>query len=136
MKSKFKKKFIKELSNGLRADGMIIEEVCQRWKISTMTYNNWKKEIEGFQEAHDIGDRDYKCWWAKKYRNIATGLEHGNAAMMNLVAKNYLGMVDKQEIEHKHDEQITTIRIERIEPAKGRVIEHERTENMLDQQPS
>lgn len=135
-KSKYKKKFTAQLSSGMRSDGFTIEEVCQAWDISPTCYHNWKKEYPEFLEAHEKGERDYKAWWAKRYRNIATGVEPGNAAMMNLVAKNYLGMVDKQEIDHNHSEQITTIRIERIESPKSRIIEHDsRAENLLDKQP-
>lgn len=135
--SKYKKKYAKELINGLRKDGLIIEEICQKWGITAPTYRNWKKEYPEFAEATEIGERDYRCWWAARYRNTAIGVEHGNAVMLNLAAKNYLGMVDKQEIHNTHEEQITTIKIEYYKPAEThRIIEHERTENLLDEKPS
>ena len=136
-KSKYKSKFAKQLQNGLRKDGLVIEEVCQEWGITPSTYQVWKKEIPEFAEAAETGERDYRCWWARRYRNVATGIEPGNATMMIMSAKNYLGMVDKQEVQHMHNEQITTIRIERIESQKPRIIEHDsRAENLLDEQPS
>lgn len=134
--SKYKKKYSKELLKGLRSDGRSIEEVCIKWGITRTTYANWKKTIPEFAHAAEIGEQDKNGWWRKLQRDVATGDKPGNASCINLALKNECGYVDKQEIEHTHSEQITTIRIERIAPPVGRVIEHERTESLSHEQSS
>ena len=134
--SKYRPKFAKDLRNGLRKDGKSIEEVCCLWGVTTTAYNAWIKTFPTFAEAHQIGEQDKTSWWRLVQREVASGARPGNAGVINLALKNEAGYVDKQEIEHKHDEQITTIRIEHIQPAQTRVIEHVGTENLLDQKPS
>lgn len=134
--SKYRKKYTKELLNGLRSDGKSVEEVCTKWNITRTTYYAWIKEFPEFAHAHEIGEQDKTSWWRQLQRKVASGESPGNAACINLALKNEAGYVDKQEIEHKHEEQITTIRIERIEAPAPRVIEHERTESITHQQSS
>lgn len=134
--SKYRPKFAKDLRNGLRKDGKSIEEVCCIWGVTVTTYNGWIKTFPMFAEAHQIGEQDKTSWWRLMQREVASGARPGNAGVINLALKNEAGYVDKQEVAHTHDEQITTIRIEHIQPAKTRVIEHVRTENLLDQKPS
>jgi len=134
--SKYRPKFAKDLRNGLRKDGKSLEEVCNIWGVTMTAYNNWIKAHPTFAEAHQIGEQDKTAWWRVVQREVASGARPGNAGVINLALKNEAGYVDKQEIEHKHDEQITTIRIEHIQPAQPRVIEHVGTENLLDQKPS
>ncbi len=129
-KSKYKKKYAKELREGLRKDGKSIDEVCLHWHVSESAYQGWRKAHPEFEEAHKMGEMDKKAWWRGQQRKAAAA---GNAAVINFALKNECDYVDKQEVEHKHNEQITTIRIERL---PGRVIEHERTPDLLDQQPS
>lgn len=134
--SKYKNKYALQLKRGLRKDGKSIEECCSLWGITTKTYYNWIKTIPKFAEAAEIGEQDKTSWWRIQQRLAATGEIKGNAGVINLALKNEAGYVDKQEIEHKHEEQITTIRIERIESTQPRIIEHVRTENLLDGQSS
>ncbi len=138
-KSKYKKKFTKQLKEGIRSQGLSIVELCLMWGITSATYYTWLKEHPEFAEAAEIGDMQQAAWWHRKYRAGATGEEPCNAAMMNFAMKNVdkVKWVDKSEVAHTHTEQITTIRIERIASPQGRVIEHDsRAENLLDQQPS
>lgn len=110
--SKYSPKYAKYLRNGLRAEGKTIAEVCRDWKITKVTYNKWVESFPVFKHAHEMGELDYESFWAERYRNTATGVEEGNAQMLNLVAKNYLGMVDKQEIHTTKEERITMLKIE------------------------
>ncbi len=131
-KSKYRKKYTKQLLNGLRKDGLSIEECCQEWGICVSTYKDWTKTHPEFAEAAKIGERDKTAWWLRMHRDVSTGVRTGNAACINFALKNEAGWVDKQEIHTSHDEQITTIRIERIESPKARIIEHEGTKNITD----
>jgi len=134
--SKYRPKFAKDLRNGLRKDGKSIEEVCCLWGVTISAYNGWIKAHPTFAEAHQIGEQDKTSWWRLMQREVASGVRPGNAGVINLALKNEAGYVDKQEVAHTHDEQITTIRIEHIQPPQARIIEHERTENLLDEKPS
>ena len=134
--TKYKKKFAKQLLNGMRSDGKSQEEVSRIWGITRGTYNAWRKAHPEFEHAHEIGEMDKTSWWRQLQRKVGSGESPGNAAVINLALKNEAGYVDKQEVAHTHEEQITTIRIERIESPKPRIIEHERTQDLLDQQPS
>lgn len=134
--SKYKNKYRLQLKRGLRKDGKSIGECCSLWGVTEKTYHNWRKAYPEFEEAHIIGEQDKNGWWREQQRLAATGKIKGNAGIINLALKNEVGYVDKQEIEHKHEEQITTIRIERIESTQPRIIEHVRTENLLDGQSS
>lgn len=134
--SKYRPKFKKQLLSGLRTDGKSIEEVCALWGISVATYHNWRKTVKGFEDAHAQGDLDKTSWWRKLQRQVASGESPGNAAVINLALKNEVGYVDKQEVEHTHNEQITTIRIERLPSNEGRILEHDSTKYISDGQPS
>jgi transposase-like protein len=135
--TKYRKKYTKQLINGLRKDGRSIEEVCQEWGITPKTYGVWRDKYPEFADAHLIGECDKNSWWRQLQRKVSSGESPGNASCINMALKNECGYVDKQEVQHTHDEQITTIRIERIESKPARIIEHDsRAENLLDKQPS
>ena len=138
MKSLYKKKYAKQLLNGLRADGKSIAEVCAIWGISHDAYSDWRKKYPEFEEAHKQGDRDKQAWWFALQRKVASGEAHGNASVINFALKNEAGYVDKQEVHTTHDEQIRTIKIEML-PARGeigRIIDAERSQGKLDEIPS
>lgn len=132
--SKYKKKYAKQLIEGLRKDGKSIEECCLLWGVSDKTYQNWRKKYPEFEEAHQIGEMDKKAWWRQLQRKVACGESAGNAAIINFALKNEADYVDRQETHHTHDEQIQTIKIE-VLPKAPRIIEHERTQHLLDSQP-
>lgn len=113
-KSKYRKKFTKELLKGLRKDGKSIEEVCLLWGISDQTYQNWRLKYPEFEEAHLIGEMDKKAWWRQLQRQVASGKSAGNAAVINFALKNEAGYVDKQEVHNTHDEKINIIKIEML----------------------
>lgn len=132
--SKYRPKFAKDLRNGLRKDGWTIQECCRHWKVTKTAYDGWIKTYAPFAHAHELGEQDYQCWWAERYRNTATGIEPGNAAMMNLAAKNILGFVDKQEVHNTHEEAITTLRIEVYKP-NGILLDGRESNNIIDAEP-
>lgn len=124
---KYKPRFAKQLADGMRKDGLSIVECCAVWKITEATYYNWKKNYPKFAEACEIGERDFKMWWAARYREGATGQAPCNAAMMNRMATNVLGWTDKVEVTNKHEEQLHTIQIEMLPARVDRTltIEHD-----------
>lgn len=135
--SKYKKAFAKQLLKGLRRDGLSIEEVCQQWDIDPKTYSAWRLAHPEFEEAHRIGDRDMKAWLHKTHRAVSSGQQAGNASCLNFAMKNQAGWVDKTEVHTTHEEQVHVLRIERLPSyTTTRVIEHEGTNNKLDEQPS
>ena len=138
--TKYKKKYTKELLNGLRSEGMTDLEVCLRWKICIRTYNSWINEIPAFAEAAEFGDMQAAAWWLENFRKGAVkGQLAMNAAMMQFGMKNTKGVkwVDKTEVHTTHDEQVRTIKIEMLPPRnETRVIEHEGSTSKLDSKPS
>lgn len=111
-------RYSKYLLAGLREGGMYIAEVCKEWGITVPTYNRWVESYPKFKEAHEAGERDFNCFWADAFRKTATGEMPGNGPMLQLAAKNYLGMVDKQEVHSTSDEKITTINIQVLPSAQ------------------
>lgn len=128
--SKYRPKYAKDLRNGMRKDGKSIEECCSIWGVTDTAYYSWIKTFPTFAEAHKIGEQDKTSWWRLLQREVASGVRPGNAGVINLALKNEAGYVDKQEVAHTHEEQITTIRIEHIPSKPARIIEHERTESL------
>jgi len=130
--SKYRPKYAKDLRNGLRKDGLSIEEVCSIWGVTVNAYNGWRKTFEKFEEAHLIGEQHKIAWWRQVQRDVACGKTNGNAGVINMALKNEAGYVDKQEVEHKHEEQIRTIKIEmlptREQLSLGAVLEGEYAE--------
>jgi len=116
MKSLYKKKYAKQLKNGMRADGKSIEEVCAIWGVSADAYAAWRKVHSEFEEAHRQGDRDKRAWWFQLQRKVASGESPGNAAIINFALKNEADYVDKTEVHNTHEEAITTLRIEVHKP--------------------
>lgn len=126
MRSLYKKKYAKQLLNGLRKDGKSIEEVCAIWGVSVDAYRDWRKAHKEFEEAHKQGDRDKRAWWFSLQRKVASGEATGNASVINFALKNEADYVDKTEVHNTHEEQITTLRIELHKPVQqsiGRVID-------------
>lgn len=137
--SKYKKKFAKQLLAGLRKDGESIVECCRLWGVSPLTYNAWIIAHKDFAHAAEIGQMDCAAWWHKKHRAVSSGEQAGNASCLNFGMKNVdsVKWADKSETHVTHDEQVRTIRIEML-PARheNRIIEHERSESLLDAKPS
>lgn len=112
-KSKYNRKYCKQLVNGLCRDGMTQEEVCQVWGIDDNTYRNWEKEYPEFARAAKVAERDRACYWHKLTRDVAQGKIKGNAGVICFALKNIKGInwQDKVEINSKSEDMIKTINL-------------------------
>ena len=160
--SKYKKKYAKELANGIRQQRRIVyrgksytedefeeiadsinpnlkireyswseEALCSRWGITVNTYKNWKKEYTSFEEACEIGDRDYRIYWMEKVEDgVALG-KSANGALLKLLAGEFLGMTDKKEIKHDGQQKVDTININYLSTPK-RQLEEKKESNIID----
>lgn len=110
---KYNRKYCKQLTRGLRADGLSIEEVCQMWGICRSTYNYWVDTHPEFATAHEFGKRDFVAYWHKLTRQVAAGEKKGNAGVLCFSMKNAegVGWKDKVEVDNVSDEQIKQINI-------------------------
>src|ERR1700731_3335375 len=97
---KYNKKYAKELMNGLRNDGGSIAEVCQKWKVTRVTYYAWIDKHPEFKEAHEFGNRDCASWWHQLNRKAACGEVKANAGIICFAMKNIdgIGWQDKVEV--------------------------------------
>lgn len=128
--SKYKKKYAKQLKNGLRTDGSSIPEVCIMWGISRTTYYNWVQQYPEFAAADEIGNRDCAAWWFDLTRKIASGKVKGNAGVVCFALKNVEGInwADKAEVKTTTTEKVNTININVLPSKKDTlVIDHDPT---------
>lgn len=116
--SKYNRKYCKQLVRGLRREGLSINKVCQLWEITRTTYNKWRDEYPEFDNAHQVGQRDYCVFLEDKAMDVAFGKTKGNAGMMIFALKNAegLGWTDKVEVQNNTDEQIKQINISILPP--------------------
>lgn len=124
----YKKKFAKQLREGMRRDGKTIEHCCREWGISRATYNNWKKDYPEFAKATEIGEQDFYIYWYELGLKACNGEVRVNAGIYNYVMTNLHQWQTKTETKQTHDEQIQTININVIEGRKPLVIEHDTVE--------
>ncbi len=127
--SKYKKKYAKQLKNGLRRDGSSIDEICLGWDITRTTYYNWVQTHPEFKAADEAGNRDCAAWWHWLTRQVAVGEIKGNAGTICFAMKNIQGInwLDKAEVKTTHEEKINTININ-VLPSREKetlVIEHD-----------
>lgn len=126
-KCKYKKKYAQELKDGLRRYpdispngreyGWSIERICARWGITEKTYHNWRAEFKSFDEACEIGERDFKLYWLDKIEDGVNQGKAANGSLLKLVAANVLGWSDKKEVKHENeDNKITAINITMLAP--------------------
>jgi len=130
VKSKYKPRYSKALQEGLRKDGLIIEECCLLWGITTPTWYNWIATIPKFAEAAAIAEMDYRAYFAKKFREKMNGTNKtpGNAGMLIFAAKNVMGWADKVETHTTHDDEVKIIKIEML-PSNHEI---KQIENIID----
>ena len=108
---KYKSWHSKQLLNGLRRDGLSVEEVCQMWDIVPSTYYLWTNTIPEFAEAHEAGRRDELVWWQNLGRKGISGEFKMNAAAYNFTMTNLHGWNTKVVTETRADDEIRTINI-------------------------
>ena len=124
--SKYNRKYCKQLTRGLRREGLSINKVCQLWGITRTTYNNWREEYPEFENAHQVGQRDYCVYLEDQAMDIATGKRKGNAGMMIFALKNAegLGWTDKVEVQNTAEEQIKQINISILPAPASKALEN------------
>lgn len=126
-KSKYKKKYAKELLNGLRRHpdvtgtgkeyGWSISRLCYRWGITEKTYHNWRKEYKSFDEACEHGERDFLLYLEEKYDDAMYDKDC-NGGLMKFKMQNVAGYTDKKEVKSEQIQQVHTININVIPPAE------------------
>ena len=126
-KSTYKKKYSKDLINGMRRHPKAsIERCCQEWGVTRNAYYGWLEQHPEFKAAAEIGERDYAVAFHDLMVDNATGEIKGNAGVLSLMAKNILKWSDKVEIENTGPEQINRIEIEVLEDRRNEqeLLEH------------
>lgn len=114
-KSTYKKKYAKDLLNGMRAHPKAsIERCCQEWGIVRSTYYTWLDKYPEFKAAHEVGERDYQIAFHDLMVDNATGEVKGNAGVLALMAKNILKWSDKVEVENTGPGVVNKIEVDVI----------------------
>lgn len=108
---KYKPRFAKELLDGMRKDGMSIEECCVHWGISRALWYVWVKKYDKFAQAAEFAETQYRAWFQGAYRAGMTGQVRMNAGMMKFAAANILEWRDKAETSVVHQDQVHTLNI-------------------------
>jgi hypothetical protein len=128
-KSTYKKKYAKQLREGMRQDcRMSIDKCCQAWGVTRNAYYGWLDQHPDFKEAAEIGERDFMVAFQDLMVDNATGEKKGNAGVLTLMAKNILKWSDKVEIENTGPEQISRIEIEVLQDKRA-ALEHDDIED-------
>ncbi len=132
-RTKYKKRYAQELLAGLRRTpyetsmgkeySWSIERLCWHWGISQKTYYNWRAEYKSFDEACEIGDRDYQMYWLEKIEDGVSQGKNANGALLKFVATNVLGWSDKKEVKHEGQSRIGTVNINILEAPKKDVLQ-------------
>lgn len=112
VKYPYKKRFAKELKKGMRRDGLTIDEVCQIWNIPCSAYERYIKDEPDFSDAHDIGERDFRCHWQASFRSAAQPHKKGNTGIIKIAAASILGYAEKNKADNSDDEPLRMIKIE------------------------
>jgi len=128
-KSTYKKKYAKDLANGMRQHPKAsIERCCQEWGIVRSTYYTWLDIHPEFKAAHEIGERDYQIAFHDLMVDNATGEVKGNAGVLALMAKNILKWSDKVEVENTGPSVVNRIEVDVIQPK----LKHQEQESLED----
>ena len=126
-KSSYKKKYAKDLINGMRQHPKAsIDRCCQEWGVTRNAYYGWLAQHPDFKAAAEIGERDYAVAFHDLMVDNATGAIKGNAGVLTLMAKNILKWSDKVEIENTGPEKINRIEIEVLQDRRSEqeLLEH------------
>jgi hypothetical protein len=131
-KSTYKKKYSKQLIDGMRRDcRMSIDKCCQEWGVTRNAYYGWLDQHPDFKQAAEIGERDFMIAFHDLMVDNAEGSKKGNAGVLTLMAKNILKWSDKVEIENTGPEQISRIEIEVLQDKRSEFanLEHDNIED-------
>jgi len=94
--TKFEKKFVEE-GEKLSALGLPQKDMAYFWAVSEDSITRWKEKRSEFADALKRGEAKRKISLLQAMHRNAT--ERNNAAVQIFLAKNWLGMTDKQEWE-------------------------------------
>lgn len=141
-RSKYKPKYAKELKNGIRRNPDVycgreylcsIERLCWKWGITPRTYYNWVDEFTSFQEAHEIGERDFIVCCQELVEDGMKLGKQANAVLTKFYMQNIgSGMSDKKEITQTIQEsKIHRIEIEVLTPQPVALPEPEKVPNNI-----
>jgi transposase-like protein len=131
-RSKYKKKYAKQLLDGARKNGESIEELCQMWGVTRPTYYAWLQKYPEFRAAAEHGERDVIAYWNKLHRMVSQGQIKGNASCINFAMKNVQGInwADRVEVDNKQEQRINRIEVEVIQPKR---LEYAADDDCLEQ---
>lgn len=131
--TKYKKKYAKQLREGLRDNiYMSVEACCKVWGIAKKTYYNWLDTIPEFAEAAEIGERDYNVQLEAVIVKNMTGEMKGSTGLLCMAAKNRLGWKDKIDVETKGETAVKRIEIEVVDNRSIQKIEQIKDVNVID----
>lgn len=125
--TKYKKKYAKELLNGLRREpdirpsgkeyGWSISRICEKWGITEKTYHNWRAEFKSFDEACEVGERDFMLFLEEQYDD-ALWNKNANGGLMKFKMANVAGWTDKKEVKQEGPAKIGTVNIQMLDSPK------------------
>src|ERR1700677_3909182 len=98
----YKKKYAKELREGLRADGKTIEHCCKLWGICRKSYYNWLREYPDFAEAAEGGEMVFYIYWYELGQNSCATGKKLNAGVYNFVMTNLHKWQTRTETSNTH----------------------------------
>jgi hypothetical protein len=112
--TKYKHKYSRELEQGLLPEHWSELKLATYWNINHKTFQKWKETIPRFAVACEMASTRRAAWWMERLEKNATGEERGSSASIELALSHnsLIGWSRKTSIEHHHDEQISTIKIE------------------------
>ena len=128
-RGKYRPRYARQLREGLRAQGLSVEQVCQLWKITRGTYEYWKQNNPDFEEAHEHGERDFSAFWYSIAVKQATGEMRGYPNHTQFVLERLTNIqLRREEKQREADSPVHTINIRIIEPP---ALEH-RTDGVIE----
>lgn len=131
-KTDYNEKFTQDLLDGVRRGGMTINEVCQAWDIVRKTYYSWKELHPEFNEACEIGERDYAAFWDKLGKDGAQGLVKVDARLYLGIRGQNEGWAQKRINENRNETQIAAININVLPTREqAKVIEQQPNDNVV-----
>ncbi len=106
---------VKDLHEGLRADGKSVVECCLMWQITDKEYYTELESSEELQKAHVIGEMHCASWWHQCFRGLA---KKGNASALVFGMKNVakVGWMDKPDIKEVVEEPLQAVSISIMPP--------------------
>lgn len=124
--TKYLRKFSQQLLSGIRyKEGLSVDELCRRWRISRTTFYDWIGSIPEFKNAFEISKTDYAAWWQELNKKTASGEVKGNAGCIIFALTNIEGInwSNKVDVKNTNEEEVKKITIELL-PGRPQTLEH------------